>query len=90
MLMVGQLGQMLKTLKEFDAGYALMAGQITPRRLFKGLHPDLKAARMLALAETPERRNDFRRDRARDRSSCVSRCSMRAHFSTTSSRSMAA
>lgn len=47
-LQVGQLGRMLKTLREFDAGYALMAGQISPRRLFKGLHPDLKAVRILA------------------------------------------
>jgi DUF1009 family protein len=47
-LLVGQLGRMLKTLREFDAGYALMAGQISPRRLFKGLHPDLKAVRILA------------------------------------------
>jgi DUF1009 family protein len=47
-LLVGQLGRMLKALKEFDAGYALMAGQISPRRLFKGLHPDLKAVRILA------------------------------------------
>lgn len=46
-LLVGQLGKMLKTLKEFGAGYALMAGQITPRRLFKGLHPDLKATKIL-------------------------------------------
>ncbi|MDB6170216.1 MAG: hypothetical protein JWM88_3080 [Verrucomicrobia bacterium] len=46
-LLVGQLGKMLKALKDFDAGYALMAGQITPRRLFKGLHPDLKATRIL-------------------------------------------
>jgi len=46
-LLVGQLGKALKTLTEFKAGYALMAGQITPRRLFKGLHPDLKAARIL-------------------------------------------
>jgi UDP-2,3-diacylglucosamine hydrolase len=46
-LLVGQLGKMLKSLREFDAGYALMAGQITPRRLFKGLHPDLKATRIL-------------------------------------------
>jgi hypothetical protein len=46
-LLVGQLGKMLKALKEFDAGYALMAGQITPRRLFKGLHPDLKATQIL-------------------------------------------
>ena len=46
-LKVGQLGAMLKALAEFEAGYALMAGQITPRRLFKGLHPDLKATRIL-------------------------------------------
>ena len=46
-LLVGQLGRMLKALRDFDAGYALMAGQITPRRLFKGLHPDLKATRIL-------------------------------------------
>src|SRR5581483_2503798 len=46
-LRVGQLGAMLKALREFDAGSALMAGQITPRRLFKGLHPDLKATRIL-------------------------------------------
>lgn len=47
MLKVGQLGHMLDALKEFDAGSAIMAGQITPRRLFKGLHPDLKATRIL-------------------------------------------
>lgn len=46
-LLVGQLGRMLKALQEFQAGYAIMAGQITPRRLFKGLHPDLKATRIL-------------------------------------------
>jgi UDP-2,3-diacylglucosamine hydrolase len=47
MLKVGQLGHMLEALEEFGAGYALMAGQITPRRLFKGLHPDFKATRIL-------------------------------------------
>lgn len=46
-ILVGQLGKMLKALGNFRAGYALMAGQITPRRLFKGLHPDLKAAQIL-------------------------------------------
>jgi UDP-2,3-diacylglucosamine hydrolase len=46
-LKVGQLGAMLKALGEFEAASALMAGQITPRRLFKGLHPDLKATRIL-------------------------------------------
>ncbi len=47
-LLVGQLGKMLKSLRDFGAGYALMAGQISPRRLFNGLHPDLKAVRLLA------------------------------------------
>jgi UDP-2,3-diacylglucosamine hydrolase len=46
-LLVGQLGKMLKTLEQFGAGYAIMAGQITPKRLFRGLHPDLKATRIL-------------------------------------------
>lgn len=46
-LLVGQLGKMLKALSDFGAGSAIMAGQITPRRLFKGLHPDLKAAKIL-------------------------------------------
>lgn len=45
---VGQLGKMLKSLRQLGAGYALMAGQITPRRLFNGLHPDLKALTLLA------------------------------------------
>ena len=44
---VGQLAKALETLREFGAGYALMAGQITPRRLFKGLHPDWRAARLI-------------------------------------------
>jgi hypothetical protein len=47
LLRVGQLGHVLDALREFEAGSALMAGQITPRRLFKGLHPDLKATRIL-------------------------------------------
>jgi DUF1009 family protein len=46
-LKVGQLGHMLDALRDFEAGSALMAGQITPRRLFHGLHPDFKAARIL-------------------------------------------
>jgi UDP-2,3-diacylglucosamine hydrolase len=46
-LLVGQVGKMLKALEQFGAGSALMAGQITPRRLFKGLHPDLKATKIL-------------------------------------------
>jgi len=44
---VGQLGGLLKSLKKMDCGYALMAGQLTPKRLFHGLHPDLKALKIL-------------------------------------------
>jgi len=44
---VGQVGKTLRLLGEFGAGYALMAGQVTPGRLFHGLRPDLKAARIL-------------------------------------------
>ena len=46
-ILVGQLGRMLRAIEHFGAGYAFMAGQITPRRLFKGLHPDIKATRIL-------------------------------------------
>jgi len=45
---VGQVGKLLKELKKFKASYAVMAGQVTPGKLFRGLHPDLKAIRMLA------------------------------------------
>ena len=44
---VGQVGKTLRLLAKLGAGYALMAGQVTPGRLFKGLKPDLKAARIL-------------------------------------------
>ncbi|HKK18024.1 MAG TPA: UDP-2,3-diacylglucosamine diphosphatase LpxI [Opitutales bacterium] len=44
---VGQLGKLLKSLKKLDCGYALMAGQLTPKRLFHGLHPDLRALKIL-------------------------------------------
>lgn len=45
---VGQVGKLLKELRKFNAGYAVMAGQVTPGKLFRGLQPDLKAVRMLA------------------------------------------
>ncbi len=44
---VGQLGKMLQALQKLDCRYALMAGQITPKRLFRGLHPDLKVLKIL-------------------------------------------
>lgn len=44
---VGQIGRMLDALKTFGAGYALMAGQVKPKKLFHGLTPDLKAAAIL-------------------------------------------
>ena len=46
-LNVGQVGKMLAALGNFNAGYALMAGQVTPKKLFHGLTPDLKAASIL-------------------------------------------
>lgn len=51
---VGQLGKLLKVLKKLNAGYVIMAGQVTPGKLFKGMHPDLKA---LAVLATLKRRN---------------------------------
>lgn len=53
-LNVGQIGRMLDSLKDFGAGYALMAGQVKPKKLFHGLTPDLKAAAILL---TLKRRN---------------------------------
>jgi DUF1009 family protein len=44
---VGQVGKTLRLLEKFGAGYALMAGMVTPRRLFDGLRPDMKAAQIL-------------------------------------------
>jgi DUF1009 family protein len=44
---VGQVGKTLRILEKSGAGYAVMAGQVTPRRLFDGLKPDLKAAQIL-------------------------------------------
>lgn len=51
---VGQLGKLLKSLKKHNVKYAIMAGQITPKKLFKGLKLDLKA--MLVMA-TLKRKN---------------------------------
>ncbi len=48
MVKVGQLGKMLKSLQQLGATHAMMAGRITPRRLFRGLHPDLRALAILA------------------------------------------
>ena len=45
---VGQVGKLLKELRNLEAGYAVMAGRVTPGKLFRGLRPDLKAIRMLA------------------------------------------
>ncbi|PWU05193.1 MAG: DUF1009 domain-containing protein [Verrucomicrobia bacterium] len=48
MVKVGQLGHLLKALKKLGAGSAIMAGQITPKRLFRGLALDWKATMVLA------------------------------------------
>ncbi len=44
---VGQLGKLLKSLQKLECRYTIMAGQITPKRLFHGLHPDIKALKIL-------------------------------------------
>jgi UDP-2,3-diacylglucosamine hydrolase len=49
MIKVGQLGHMLKAMHELGVKYAIMAGQIMPGRLFRDLHPDLKALAILAM-----------------------------------------
>ena len=45
---VGKLGQLLDALKEVGAEGAVMAGQITPRKLFSGMIPDLKLVALFA------------------------------------------
>lgn len=49
---LGQLKKLISILKKWEAGYALLAGQITPKRLFK-LSLDFKA--LLLLAKLKER-----------------------------------
>ena len=44
---VGQLGKLLKSLLKLNCRYVIMAGQITPKKLFQGLQPDLKALAIL-------------------------------------------
>jgi DUF1009 family protein len=45
---VGQVGKMLKALKALNTRYSVMVGQVSPGRLFRDLHPDLKAIALLA------------------------------------------
>lgn len=45
---VGQIGALIRHLKAIEAASVLMVGQVTPGKLFRGLHPDLKAVRILA------------------------------------------
>ncbi|MEM7673093.1 MAG: UDP-2,3-diacylglucosamine diphosphatase LpxI [Verrucomicrobiota bacterium] len=45
---VGQVGKTVNALKKMGASHAMMAGSITPRKLFNGLHPDLMAVQILA------------------------------------------
>ncbi len=51
-LKVGQVGKLLKGLKDFGASYAIMAGQIKPKKLFRGMQPDFKALLLLAKLKT--------------------------------------
>ena len=45
---IGQVGTWLKFLKRKQTRYAILAGQITPKKLFHGLNPDLKAIWLLS------------------------------------------
>lgn len=45
---VGKLGALLDSLQELGAQGAVMAGQITPRKLFSGMIPDLALVALLA------------------------------------------
>lgn len=47
LIKVGQLGRMLRAMESMECRYAIMVGQVRPGRLFKGLHPDFKAFRIL-------------------------------------------
>lgn len=51
-LKVGQVGKLLKGLKAFGASYVIMAGQIRPKKLFRGMQPDFKALLLLAKLKT--------------------------------------
>lgn len=51
---VGKLGQMLDALRDLGASGAIMAGQVTPRKLFTGMVPDLK---LIALMASLQERN---------------------------------
>ena len=52
----GQLNKTIKHLKNRGITQAVMVGQVNPRRLFKGLRPDLKTLKILLT--TPERNAD--------------------------------
>jgi DUF1009 family protein len=45
---VGKLGQLLDSLQELGVAGAVMAGQVTPRKLFSGMVPDLKLVALMA------------------------------------------
>lgn len=45
---IGQLGRLLHLLKKIGARHAIMAGQVKPKKLFRGMFPDLKAITLLA------------------------------------------
>jgi len=45
---VGKLGQLLDSLQALGVAGAVMAGQVTPRKLFSGMVPDLKLVALMA------------------------------------------
>jgi DUF1009 family protein len=53
---VGRLSKLLRALKNFDARFAIMAGQVKPKKLFHGMVPDIKA--LFVLAKLRERNGE--------------------------------
>lgn len=48
LIKVGQIGKMLKAMRNLESGYAMFVGQVSPGKLFRDLSPDLKALALLA------------------------------------------
>lgn len=44
---VGQIGKLVKCLRELQTTHAILIGQVNPGKLFSGLHPDWRALQLL-------------------------------------------
>jgi len=62
-LNVGQVGKMLTALSNFQAGYAVMAGQVTPKKTVPWSHPRPQGGGDSFFPQTPQCGNHIWRDR---------------------------